>query len=173
MKIVSFKKERIMKKREIYTINNEHGLIIIVNEKQYLYMSTEGKHSLTETDVNMLFSSLKRYIPYMSFKKLSRLNTENCKYIGMIEEDIFLSVFPKSKFQKYENTKIVISDSNFIDIDIRRLRNFLEENGTLTATNTELEEAWMKFSKEKIFTNYADMDKYNLKRFLQCSHRYL
>lgn len=83
-----------MKKREIYTINNDHGLIIIVNEKKYLYMSTEGKHSLTETDVNMLFSSLKRYMPYMPFKKLSRLNTENCKYIGMIEEDVFSAVFP-------------------------------------------------------------------------------
>lgn len=160
-----------MKKREIYTINNDHGLIIIVNEKQYLYMSTEGKHSLTETDVNMLFYSIKRYIPYMSFKKLSRLNVENCKYIGMIEEDVFSAVFPESKFQKNENTKIVISDANFIDI--QKLRKFLEENGTLTATNTELEEAWIKFSNEKIFTNYADMDGYNLKRFLQCSHRYL
>ena len=75
--------------------------------------------------------------------------------------------------QKNENTKIVISDSKFIDLDIRRLRSFLEENGTLTATNSELEEAWMKFSKEKIFTNYAYMDKYNLKRFLQCSKKYL
>lgn len=101
---------------EVHTINNDHGLIIIINQKQYLYMSTEGKHSLTETDVNMLFSSIKRYIPHMSFKKLSRLNVENCKYIGMIEEDVFSVVFPESKFQKNENTKIVISDANFIDI---------------------------------------------------------
>ncbi len=160
-----------MKKREIYTINNDHGLIIILNEKQYLYLSTEREYSLTETDVNMLFSSLKRYISYMPFKKLSRLNIEDYKYIGMIEEDLFLSVFSESKFQKNENTNIVISDANFIDI--QKLRKYLEENGTLTATNTELEEAWIKFSNEKIFTNYADMDGYNLKRFLQCSHRYL
>lgn len=160
-----------MKKREIYTINNDHGLIIILNEKQYLYLSTEREYSLTETDVNMLFSSLKRYISYMPFKKLSRLNIEDYKYIGMIEEDLFLSVFSESKFQKNENTNIVISDANFIDI--QKLRKYLEENGTLTATNTELEEAWIKFSNEKIFTNYADMDGYNLKRFLQYSHRYL
>ena len=160
-----------MKKREIYTINNDHGLIIILNEKQYLYLSTEREYSLTETDVNMLFSSLKRYISYMPFKKLSRLNIEDYKYIGMIEEDLFLSVFSESKFQKNENTNIVISDANFIDI--QKLRKYLEGNGTLTATNTELEEAWIKFSNEKIFTNYADMDGYNLKRFLQCSHRYL
>ena len=160
-----------MKKREIYTSNNDHGLIIILNEKQYLYLSTEREYSLTETDVNMLFSSLKRYISYMPFKKLSRLNIEDYKYIGMIEEDLFLSVFSESKFQKNENTNIVISDANFIDI--QKLRKYLEENGTLTATNTEFEEAWIKFSNEKIFTNYADMDGYNLKRFLQCSHRYL
>lgn len=160
-----------MKQRELYAINNNHGIIIIVNEKQYLYMSISKPYLLTEQDGNKLFSSLKQYISYFPLKKLSRLNVEDYKYIGMIEEDLFLSVFPKSKFKKNENTKIVISDANFIDI--QKLRKFLEENGTLTATNTELEEAWIKFSNEKIFTNYADMDGYNLKRFLQCSHRYL
>ena len=51
-----------MKEREIYTINDNHGIIIIVNEKQYLYMSSCGSYSLTEKDVNELFLSLKRYI---------------------------------------------------------------------------------------------------------------
>ena len=89
-----------MKKREIYTINNNHGIIIIINEKQYLYMSSfirsvrSESYSLTETDINMLFSSLKRYISYMPLKKLSRLTVEDYKYIGMIDEKLFLSVFP-------------------------------------------------------------------------------
>ena len=56
---------------------------------------------------------------------------------------------------------------------LQRLRNFLEENGILNATDEDLENAWIKFSNEKIFTNWTDMDGYNLKRFLQCSHRYL
>lgn len=83
----------------------------------------------------------------------------------------FQLYFQNQNFKKNENTNIVISDANFIDI--QKLRKFLEENGTLTATNSELEDAWIKFSNQKIFTNYADMDGYNLKRFLQCSHRYL
>lgn len=166
-----------MKKREIYTINNNHGIIIIINEKQYLYMSSfirsvrSESYSLTETDINMLFSSLKRYISYMPLKKLSRLTVEDYKYIGMIDEKLFLSVFPESKFQKCETSNIIIHNANYSQL--QRLRNFLEENGTLNATDEDLENAWIKFSNEKIFTNWADMDVYNLKRFLQCSHRYL
>ena len=160
-----------MKEREIYTINDNHGIIIIVNEKQYLYMSSCGSYSLTEKDVNELFLSLKQYIPHMPFKKISRLNVDTFKYIGLIEEELFLSVFPKSKFQKYETSNIIIHNANYLEL--QRLRNFLEENGILKATDEDLENAWIKFSNEKIFTNWADMDDYNLKRFLQCSKKYL
>ena len=82
-----------------------------------------------------------------------------------------MSVFPKPKFQKFETSNAVIYNVNYLEL--QRLRDFLEKNGTLTATDEDLEKAWMKYSNEKFFTNWVDMDGYNLKRFLQCSHRYL
>lgn len=160
-----------MKEREIYSINSDHGIIIIINDKQYLYMFNTLTTSLTEKSVNELFSSKKRDIPYMPFKKLSRLNLDDLTYIGMLDETLFLSVFPKPKFQKFETSNAVIYNVNYLEL--QRLRDFLEKNGTLTATDEDLEKAWMKYSNEKFFTNWVDMDGYNLKRFLQCSHRYL
>lgn len=74
----------------------------------------------------------------------------------MLDETLFLSVFPKPKFQKFETSNVVIYNANYFEI--QKLRDFLEKNGTLTATDEDLEKAWIKYSNEKFFTNWVDMD---------------
>lgn len=44
-----------MKEREIYSINSSHGIIIIINDKQYLYMFNTVTTSLTEKKCERTF----------------------------------------------------------------------------------------------------------------------
>ena len=43
-----------MKEREIYSINSDHGIIIIINDKQYLYMFNTITTSLTEKNSEVI-----------------------------------------------------------------------------------------------------------------------
>lgn len=170
-----------MKKREVYLINNNHGIIIIIDNKHYLYIKNSNESLLTEKNVEKIVESRIGSFKKDDLRKISKLNMKNVNcYIGQLDDEVFSSllssIYPNPencKFQRYDKFEMQSMIYSATQHEIDKLRNYLEEYGVLTATDEELENAWVKFSNERLFTNWGNLDSYNMKRFLQCCTKYI
>jgi len=170
-----------MKKRDVYLINNNHGIIIITDDNHYLYIKNSNASLLTEKNVEKIVESMIKSFKKDDLRKISKLNMKNINcYIGQLDDKVFSSllssIYPNSKnckLQRYDKFEMQSMICSATQHKIDKLRNYLEEYGTLTATDEELENAWIKFSNERLFTNWGNLDSYNMKRFLQCCTKYI
>lgn len=169
-----------MKKRDVYLINNNHGIIIITDDNHYLYIKNSNASLLTEKNVEKIVESMIKSFKKDDLRKISKLNMKNINcYIGQLDDEVFSSllssIYPNSKnckLQRYDKFEMQSMICSATQHKIDKLRNYLEEYGTLTATDEELENAWIKFSNERLFTNWGNLDSYNMKRFLQCCTKF-
>ena len=58
-------------------------------------------------------------------------------------------------------------NTNRKDSDILEIREYLEKNGKLCATDVQLEDTWKKFSEEKYETEWKSVDPDSLEQFMK------